>query len=261
MLGIRKELAVIAAGLLLSACSDTIEDERILAKAGGVREVIGDLGGVPVRVPLEFAKNVEYDDDPAILQPRLKPVRVRSYSSRLRSFGFDVRYPDMAGTGSEEARKDRAAHLPGNTFWILVGLNAGEHYPGAGSTERLTSSRLGRPEPATGAPYQLAAEKTCGLDTYVLTGNDPNGDKPNREHSNAQDVFVGRDAAGNATTFIQCSNRPLHAAPCKQFFDLEPQMRAMVYIHYRRGLLCEWRGIQGATSQLISSFRMSGEIK
>ena len=253
--------AIAAAGLILSACSDAGSDGRSLAGTVSVREVVGDLGGVPVRIPIEFAKSVEYDDDPAILEPRRKPVPARNFSSRLRSFGFDFRYPDMAGPSSEEARKDRAAHLPGSTFWISVGLNAGEDYHGAGSTERITSGTLGSPEPATGASYKLAAEKTCGLEAYVLTGNDARSGKPNREHSNAEDVFIGRDAAGKATTYIECSNRPLNAAPCKQHFDLEPQMHAKVYLSYRRGLLCEWRGIQGATSQLISSFRATGETK
>ena len=253
--------AIAAAGLILSACSDAGSDGRPSAGTSSVREVVGDLGGVPVRIPIEFAESVEYDDDPAILEPRRKAAPARDFSSRLRSFGFHFRYPDMAGPGSEEARKDRATHLPGNTFWISVGLDAGERYPGPGSTERIASATLGRPEAITGASYQLAAEKTCGLEAYVLTGNDARSGKPNREHSNAEDVFIGRDAAGKATTYIECSNRPLNAAPCKQFFDLEPKMHAMVDLHYRRGLVCEWRGIQGATSQLISSFRATGETK
>ncbi len=253
--------AIVAAGLVLSACSEADSDAHPSTAATGAREVVGNLGGAPVRIPIEFAKSVEYDDDPGILEPRQKPAPVRNFSSRLRSFGFDFRYPDMAGPGSEEARKDQATHLPGNTFWIFVGLNAGKDYPGAGSTERLTSGTLGRPEAITGVLYALAHEKTCGLDAYALIGNDPKSGKPNREHSNAEDVFVGRDTTGKATTFIRCSNRPLNAAPCTQYFDLEPQLQAMVYLGYRRGLLCEWRGIQGAASQLISSFRAAGDAK
>jgi hypothetical protein len=253
--------AIAAAGLVLSACSDAGPDASPSAAASSVRAVIGDLGGVPVRIPLQFAKSVEYDDDPAILEPRLKSVPVRNFSSRLRSFGFDFRYPDMAGPGSEEARKDQAAKLPGNTLWIFVGLNTGQNYHGVGSIERITSATLGRPEAITGAMYQLAAEKTCGLDTYVLTGNDPKSGTPNREHSNVEDIFIGRDATGKATTYIECSNRPLNAAPCNQHFDLEPRMHATVYLSYRRGLLCEWSGIQGATSQLISRFKVAGETK
>lgn len=256
MLALRTVWVIASVGLGLSACRDA-GSEAPPPPASSIREVIGDLGGVPVRIPQEFARSVEYDDDPAILEPRLKPVPARNFSSKLRSFGFDFRYPDMVGPGSEEARKDQAAHLPGNTFWIFVGLNAGQDYHSAGSTERLTAATLSKPEAVTGASYQVAAKKTCGLDTYVLTGNDPKSGKPNREHPNAEDVFVGRDAAGKATTLIQCSNRPLNAAPCTQYFDLEPQMHAMVYLGYRRGLLCEWQGIQGATSQLINSFRVA----
>jgi hypothetical protein len=207
---------------------------------------------------MEFAKSVEYDNDPAIFEPRPQQAPVRSFSSKLRSFGFDFRYPDMAGPGTEEARKDQAAHLPGNTHWIFVGLNTGQDYPGAGSIERRASATLGRPESATRASYRPAADSTCGLETYALAGNGADG-KPNREHPNAEDVFVSRDASGTARTFIRCSNRPLSAAPCMQYFDLEPEMHAFVYLQYRRGLVCEWRGIQSATSKLISSFQLTGE--
>lgn len=249
-----------AAALVLSACNDAGSEGHSPPAPRVDRVVIGDLGGVPVRIPLEFARSVEYNDDPAILQPRTKPVPARDFSSKLRSFGFDFRYPDMAGPGSEEARKDQAAHLPGNTFWIFVGLNAGEDYHGAGSTERITSARLRGPEAITGAPYRLEAEKVGGLESYFLEGKDSSG-TPHREDSNAEDLFVGRDAADKATTFIRCSNRPLRAAPCKHFFDLEPEMHAMVYLSYRRGLLCDWRGIQGATSKLISSLKAAGQSK
>jgi hypothetical protein len=252
---------IVAAELVLSACNEADSNGSSSRTTADGRVVIGNLGGVPVRIPIEFAESVEYDDDPAILQPRLMPTPTRTLTSKLRSFGFYARYPDMIGPASEEARKDRAAHLPGNTFWISVGLKAGEDYPGAGATHRLTTATLANPDSFTKAPFQLATEKTCGLETYVLAGNDLRSGKPIREDSDARDVFVSRDAAGQATTFIRCSNRPLSAAPCTQHFDLEPQMHALAYISFRRGLLCEWRGIQSAASQLIFSFKAMNEPK
>lgn len=249
---------IVVVGLGLSACNDAGSGgSPATAESNAPRAVIGDLGGVPVRIPREFAKSVEYDDAPAILQPRQTPAPARDFSSKLRSFGFDFRYPDMAGPGSDEARKDKASHLPGHTFWISVGFNAGQDYRSAGSTERLASATLSSADPATTAFYRLGAEKTCGLETYVLAGEDTKSGRPHREHPNADDVFVGRDAAGRATTFIECSNRPLDAAPCRQHFDLEPEIHAMVYLTYRRGLLCEWQGIKSATSQLVNSFRVT----
>ena len=256
---------IAAAVLLLVGCGKKDESQELQNLMFTVpvngKEVIGDLGGVPVRIPREFAEHVEYDEDPGIFKPRTKPVPERDFSSKIRSFGFYVRYPDMLSLRTEEGRKDRDAQLPGNTFWISAGFNSGEDYRGAGSTERIAAGTLNSPEPATGGIYQLSSEKTCGLETYVLTGKDPQTGKPNREYSNAEDVFVKRDSAGKATTFIRCSNRPLDAAPCKQRFDLEPQMQAMVYVGYRRGLLCEWRGIQDSTSKLVSSFRVNGHTK
>jgi hypothetical protein len=251
----RHALMVMAACMLLAACKDTRLGESSAAGKAVAREVIGDLGGVPVRIPIQFAESVEYDDDPGILKSRISPAPERTFSSKLRSFGFTFRYPDMAGPdSSDEARKDRAASLPGNTQWIFVGLTTGQYYHAAGSVDRMSSATISSPEPATRASYRLAAEKTCGLETYVLAGNDASG-VPHREHSVAEDIFVARNAAGAAETYIRCSNRTVRGAPCTHYFDMEPQIRALVYVSYRRGLLCEWRGIQSGTSALISSFR------
>jgi hypothetical protein len=256
---------IAAAVLLLVGCGKKDESQELqnlmLTVPVQGKEVIGDLGGVPVRIPREFAESVEYNEDPGIIKPRTKPVPERDFSSKIRSFGFYVRYPDMLSLRTEEGRKDRDAQLPGNTFWISAGFNAGEDYPGPGSTERITTATLGRPEAITGALYELAPERTCGLETYVLTGTDTKTGAPNREHSNAEDVFIGRSAAGKATTYIRCSNRPLNAAPCTQHFDLEPQMHAMVYVGYRRGLLCDWQGIQESISNIVSSFKANGKAK
>ena len=251
---------LVAASLALSACSEGLS-EKAQGRDAGAREVVGDLGGVQVRIPRQFARNVEYDADPGILQPRQSPAPARTPSSRIRSFGFDFRYPDMAGPeSSEEARKDRAASLPGNSQWIFVGLNAGEDYPGVGSNDRLASATLGQPAPGIGASYRPSAHRTCDLENHELSGNDARG-RPYREHDDAQDIFIARDATGKVKTFIQCSNRNVRGAPCTQYFDLEPVMRARMFVQYRRGLLCEWQGIQSATSTLISSFRNHQKTK
>lgn len=251
-------ISLAACGVFFAACYERTPNTVPPPLEPGTPETIGDLGGVQVRIPSEFARSVEYDGDPAILQPRPGPSQERTVSSRIRSFGFDFRYPDMVGTGSEEARTEQASRLPGNTHWIRASVSSGEDYVGgAGSTQRQVAARLGRPEAATGAPYHLLAERTCGLESYVVAGNDADG-RPNREHSNAEDIFVTRDAAGIATTFIQCSTRPLNAAPCQQHFDLAPRMKARVSLQYRRGLLCEWQGLQRGSSQLILSFQALG---
>ncbi|MEK8046700.1 hypothetical protein [Ideonella margarita] len=253
---LRAGWALVALALIaLAACGDTGSSALAVKDAVYVR---GDLGGVPVRIPLEFAESVEYDDDPGIMERTPPKAPVRSSSSKLRSFGFDFRYPDMSGPGTEEARKDKASSSPGNTHWIFVGLIAGQLYHGAGGIERIAAGILREPDFATKAPYRLVSQKTCGLESYVPDYGRLNG-VSNRDNPAAEDIFVDRDAAGNVKTLIRCRNNLHHAVPCKHHFDLEPHMHARVYLVYRRGMLCDWKGIQGAASRVISSFQVDGQ--
>ena len=61
------------------------------------RNMVGDLGGVPVAIPRHFANYVEYEGDPGFGEKRIGPRPERTHASKLTSFGFDVRFPDMAG--------------------------------------------------------------------------------------------------------------------------------------------------------------------
>ena len=58
MLSVRTVRVMTAAGLVFSACSDARSDGRssTTAGGGGVHEVIGDLGGVPVRFTVAAAQ-------------------------------------------------------------------------------------------------------------------------------------------------------------------------------------------------------------
>jgi hypothetical protein len=70
------------------------------------QDVIGDLGGMPVKIPAHAAHWVQYDGDES-WKPRKGPVPVRTYQSKLASFGMDARYPDMATLSSPELEKDK----------------------------------------------------------------------------------------------------------------------------------------------------------
>jgi hypothetical protein len=73
---------------------------------------------------------------------------------------------------------------------------------------------------------------------------------------------VHRDKAGQVDAYIRCSNRNVPAPPCKQDFSLEPNMRAWVYVSYRRSQLANWREIQQAVTRQILGFKaVPTEIK
>ena len=219
--------------------------------------VVGNLGGIAVNIPKHFAENVEYDHDPALGEPRATGSRARTYQSKLRSFGFAVRFPDMAGLSSDELRKDKRTRSAYVTPWISVGLNTGEDFPGQGALDRLAGGALSRPDfaVAPGATYTMIPGMIDGLSAFALAGNDSTSGRPFRQHRNAEDIFVHRDASGKVDAFIRCSNRPHEAAPCKHRFTLEPIAGAIVYVQYRRGMLRQWAAIQTSVTHLIFSFR------
>ena len=127
--------------------------EMNAAKYAKQEFVIGDLGGVPVRIPHYFANYVEYDGDPGFGEKRKGTVPERTYQSKLASFGFKVRFPDMAGLSSPEMWKDYEKYSDYNwkdyydpiksiTPWIRVGFRSGEIYPGDGFLDRYVNATL-----------------------------------------------------------------------------------------------------------------------
>ncbi len=223
------------------------------------KTVRGDLGGVPVAIPHYFAEYVEYDGDPGWGEKRKGPKPVRTQESKIASFGFDVRYPDMVGKDSSENWSDYKNRKIGTTTWIRVGLNSAGMYSGSGSIARLSESSLkSMLDPASHPPYayEMLDQKEYDLDVYAPKGFDFKNQKPYREHANADDVFVGSES-GDVVAYIKCSNSPFYSAPCNHKFSLEPNMHADVSIYYRRGLLSDWRKIQDRVTDVVFGFAVS----
>ncbi|WKB50833.1 hypothetical protein [Eleftheria terrae] len=230
---------------------------EMVASALSSKDVVGDLGGIPVKIPAHFAGYVEYDGDPGWGQRVKGDPAVRTSRSKLRSFGFDVRYPDMAGTSTVELRRDQRSRSIGSTLWIGVGINTGSYYPGDGFLDRILASRLAtKKERLEYERYEALTKKEHGLAAYAPSGFDSHSGRPYREDPSAKDLFVYRDSSQHVRTYIECSNRPHAAAPCQHIFSLEPEAGAQVYIMYRRGLLSEWRQIQESVRRLMMSFKV-----
>ena len=233
------------------------QSKDMAAAQYATRDVTGNLGGMPVTMPRHFAQYVEYDDDdPAWGEKRRTPRPARTQQSRLRSFDFPVRHPDMAGESSPELIANKKSHTIFNTPWIRVRITTGTYYSGDGLLDRLTHANVEVPSLILKyANYERLSEKQYGLTVYAASGFDPANNKPYREHPDAADIFIYRNQAGQVTTHIRCSNRQTLSAPCTHSFSLEPEIKAEIDVTYRRGLLPEWRSIQDKVSSLIRSFR------
>lgn len=235
--------------------------------------VIGDLGGVPVRIPAYFANDVEYDGDPHFLEKRTTPIPVRTYQSRLRIFGFEVRFPDMAGRSSRELWSHYNSYFDGPTQgkrdnsispWISVYLLSGSNYPGDGFLDRYIHTVLRFNAERDGFPilacknYTRLDQPEYGLTAYAALAVSPKTNEPCRKNEYARDLFVHRNAQGDVDTYIKCSGLHLpnrQTTSCEQIFSMTPDMRAKIHVRYTRSILPQWREIQHKMRQLILSFK------
>jgi hypothetical protein len=117
-------LLVVGIGVVLYRATELhrqLANSRMSQEAQ-VGPTIGDLGGLPVSIPPRIARFVEYEGDPHFLEPRHGPRPVRTFESKLRSFGFEVRFPDMALVHDETPEQKREIHSF-NTMWLSVGVS------------------------------------------------------------------------------------------------------------------------------------------
>jgi len=240
-----------------STTTNSFNPEEMAAAKYAPRDVVGDLGGVPVTIPRHFANYVEYEGDPGWGEKRQGFKPERSHQSKLVSFGYHTRFPDMAGESSPELIKDKRSQSNPDTPWISVGINTGKDYPGDNFLDRAVHATLETPNTILKYEnYEKLPNKEHGLTAYAAAGIDPKTNKPYREDADAKDAFVSRDKSGQVNAFIRCSNRNVPTPPCRHDFSLEPDMRAKVYLSYPRGQLPRWHEMQEAIKQQILSFKL-----
>ena len=235
-----------------SSLSNPLEPAEMAAAKYAPRDVVGDLGGLPVNIPRHFANYVEYEGDPGWGEKRkgLKPKR--THQSKLTSFGYYTRFPDMAGESSFELVKDKSSYSIHTTPWINVGITTGNIYPGVGFLYRLAVAMIS--SSSRYEQYEQLPELEHGLTVYVAGGIDHQTNKPYREHSQAKDLFFLRYDINCVATYIDCSKRLGGSQPCQHTFSLEPHMHAEVYVIYRRTQLPHWREIQQAVTHQLLCF-------
>ena len=227
------------------------------------KDVIGDLGGMKVRIPRHYAKYVEYDGDPGFGKKRKGPRPKRTFDSRLSGFGMDVRFPDMKGLENAQLWEEKRRQPLQEKTWIYIWVNAGETYSGDGFLDRLTNGTLfsaslpGR-KVYWWNTYERMPEDEYGLEVWLLSGTDPRTGKPARESHTTNDIYIHRGSSGNVDTYISCGRPsvPSGIGNCNLTTSLAPKAQVVVKVMFRRGLLPEWKRIQQSVRELLLSFEV-----
>lgn len=219
-----------------------------------------NLGGAPARIPRAYLGFLEFDKKGDGLRSSPDPNGLR----KIRSFGFEVRYPDMTVL-SPETHADYKSKTIYNTDWFRIGVNSNSFCDGCfadnNPIEGLVngiSSELN----FKGPEYYYAAEpdKFHGLEVWNALG--PSGPvRLSYKKYPLDTLYVGRDSKGAVIAYIRCSNAPHEAAPCQQRFTLYPELKTSIRVSYRKGWLPKWEDIQNKTKNLVKSFTDTNTLK
>ena len=217
---------------------------------------IGDLGGMPVKVPRYMAELLEYDGDPGWAPaPNWRPP-VRTFESKINSFGFYVRYPDGQTLDSWARREEKRLTPPWEDRWIDVGVASSKHYPGDGFLSRYEQSIYNDMNHKSALfRYRRQPEKEFGLEVYKLA---PPPEGPDPMKLIIDDEYFGRDASGQLLATIRCTSVrvDINRSTCDQVWSLEDKaLRIQLTAQYRRPLLQHWGEIQLMVTHIVLGFR------
>ncbi|MCQ8897096.1 hypothetical protein NQT62_11690 [Limnobacter humi] len=220
------------------------------------QDVVGNLNGMPIKIPRHMAEDVEYVGDPGWGERRKGPVPERTYDSALKSFGVTFRYPDMATLSSIELRDDKRKKSIFSTDWIMFGVSSPSliDFP-----ERYYRYKMEPNSVSQGTYYQPMQGKKFGLTGYLLVRK-ATGLPPDPMPTVVEDtLYVAYSKNGSFKAMINCSTVQHAAAPCRHGFNLAQAGGPSVYVYarYRIGMLPHWEDIQEKITQMILGFKLS----
>jgi hypothetical protein len=217
---------------------------------------IGDLGGMPVMIPRYMAEMLEYDGDPGWSSaPDWRPP-VRTFDSKMNSFGFHVRFPDGATLDSHDRREEKRLVPPWEDRWISVGVSSSKHYPGSGFLKSYEQSLLkDRNHESALFRYHPRPEREYGLESYKLA-SPPEGPDPSK--TLVYDQFFARDDKDELIARIYCAavRVDINRSMCTQVWSFEDHgLKIKLSAQYRRPMLQHWREIQPMVTRIVLGFR------
>jgi hypothetical protein len=218
--------------------------------------IVGDLGGMKVKIPRHFARLVDYEGDPTWGEKRQGDTPQRTYESKLTGFTSNIRYPDMQGLSSDELRLDEEKSTIYNTMWFRVDVSTGSHFGDGFYYERSKKEILDGFRTRTGLVWAKSPKKEYGLEVYSPINADISTRVPFQGDFDDKDHFFAYNKEGKVKTYIECSNKTHAAAPCEHNFDLPLPLKARVILGYRRGLLPHWQDLEAKTTAHLLSFKV-----
>lgn len=219
------------------------------------KDVVGDLGGMPVTIPRHMAEFVEYEGDPGWGQKRKGPVPERTHQSKLTSFGVQFRYPDMATLSGPEMWADQNSKNIYVTDWMSFGVKAGSRYYGVGWLDRVANGAINSMH-AKQYIYVKQERDEYGLQKYLMVNKDTGLPDSNMPSVTRDIVYIARDKQGNVIAYIGCSAVKHRAAPCSHYFGMESQgVASEVRVGYRRPMLEQWKDIQFKVAEMVLEFK------
>ena len=223
------------------------------------KDVVGDLGGMPVTIARHIPQLVEYDGDPGWGAKRKGPAPKRTHTSKLASFGFDVRYPDMATLSTPELWHEFEKKSLYQHSWVRVSVESGSSYPEHGFLDRRYRATIPHPEKHhVFEQYEPLPTTIKGLELYAKRGVNPRTGIAYRYEGAGGDLYIHRNHQGKVTTFIRCTFRSgTHRyATCSQNWSMESYgLRIDLRTRYVPDLLPQWQDIQTRVSRFVLEFK------
>jgi hypothetical protein len=177
------------------------------------KNVVGNLGGMPVTIKPHIPNFIEYEGDPGWGERRRGKPPPRTHASLLNGFQVSVRYPDMATTSSPELRAD----LDQNSIkWLVLHVQSGTRWPGNGFLDRLYKRTIQNPEQRHISRQYTPLKSTIqGLELYAPRGINPQTGIGYR-YDIGGDYFFGRKklakSALPSTVFSRTKRKPMACA-------------------------------------------------
>ncbi|WP_373823987.1 hypothetical protein, partial [Neisseria dentiae] len=260
-------LCLAAAALLLCGCKPPEKQHPATQAAQGNQikmygddpsdynapDVVGNMGGRPIRVPSYVAIFPSWEDTPTAFAPELETYKAppRNYQSKMKRFSFELNFE----TGeikddrfTDSLALDKQRKQSGHP-WVSVGVTNGVDFLDRKDwlDGYLQDDLDGKSIPAN--IYHKTNQTLYGLEVYAAPKI-----KDRWTGSYPDDLYIARHPDGHVRTYIKCSTNQVPTPPCKHIFAATDGMMIKFSLSYDRHRLADWQKIEAAAKRAFLSF-------